>query len=306
MRVVVAGSSGLIGTALVADLRRRDTTSSGWFGVPRPRRTSAAGTRRPARIDAGTFEGVDAVVGLGGVPIARPAVERGPQAADPRQPQRADRGARRRGRRARRPDLRVRVGGWATTATPATASTDETARRAPGSSPRCAATGRPPPSGPSTRARGWCACAPGRCSPRRGGLLGVLRPLFSWRSAGGSATGRSTCRGSRSTTRSAASGTRWNTTASPARSTCAPEPRDQRASSPALAEALHRPAPWFAPAIALRSAVGDGAERDPVQPADGAHGAGRPGVRLPLSGRSRTRLVAALRAVLVDSPTRTA
>src|SRR5690349_17562609 len=41
----------------------------------------------------------------------RPAVERGPQAADPRQPQRAHRGARGRGRRAPRPDLPVGVGG---------------------------------------------------------------------------------------------------------------------------------------------------------------------------------------------------
>ena len=55
-------------------------------GAPRPRRPgrARAGTRRPGRIDDGALDGVDAVVSLGGVGIARPAVERCPQAGDPR------------------------------------------------------------------------------------------------------------------------------------------------------------------------------------------------------------------------------
>ncbi len=70
MRVVVAGSSGLIGTALVAHLR------AGGHEVLRLVRRQPAGPDErgwdpPAgRIDAGTFEGVDAVVNLGGVGIA--------------------------------------------------------------------------------------------------------------------------------------------------------------------------------------------------------------------------------------------
>ena len=69
MRVVISGSSGLIGTALVADLR-----AAGHDVLRLVRRTPAAPDERgwdpaAARIDAGTFEGVDAVVGLGGVPI---------------------------------------------------------------------------------------------------------------------------------------------------------------------------------------------------------------------------------------------
>ena len=70
MRVVVAGSSGLIGTALVAHLR------AGGHEVLRLVRRDPAGPDErgwdpPAgRIDAGTFDGVDAVVNLGGVGIA--------------------------------------------------------------------------------------------------------------------------------------------------------------------------------------------------------------------------------------------
>ena len=70
MRVVISGSSGLIGTALVAHLR-----AAGHDVLRLVRRTPAAPDERgwdPAagRIDAGTFDGVDAVIGLGGVGIA--------------------------------------------------------------------------------------------------------------------------------------------------------------------------------------------------------------------------------------------
>ena len=70
MRVVVSGSSGLIGTALVAHLRE------GGHDVLRlVRREPSAPDERgwdpPAgRIDHGTFDGVDAVVNLGGAGIA--------------------------------------------------------------------------------------------------------------------------------------------------------------------------------------------------------------------------------------------
>ena len=69
MRVVVAGSSGLIGTALVADLRH-----AGHEVLRLVRRAPAAPDERgwdpPAgRIDEGTFDGVDAVVNLNGVGI---------------------------------------------------------------------------------------------------------------------------------------------------------------------------------------------------------------------------------------------
>jgi len=70
MRVVVAGSSGLIGTALVAHLR-----ATGHEVRRLVRREPAAPDERgwdpPAgRIDPGTFDGVDAVVNLGGAGVA--------------------------------------------------------------------------------------------------------------------------------------------------------------------------------------------------------------------------------------------
>ncbi len=70
MRVVVAGSSGLIGTALVADLR-----AAGHEVLRLVRRAPAAPDERgwdpPAgRVDPGTFDGADAVVNLNGVGVA--------------------------------------------------------------------------------------------------------------------------------------------------------------------------------------------------------------------------------------------
>jgi uncharacterized protein (TIGR01777 family) len=69
VRVVISGSSGLIGTALVSDLR-----AAGHDVLRLVRRSPAAPDERgwdPAagRIDPGTFDGADAVVGLGGVGI---------------------------------------------------------------------------------------------------------------------------------------------------------------------------------------------------------------------------------------------
>jgi hypothetical protein len=70
VRVVVAGSSGLIGTTLVAHLRE-----SGHEVLRLVRRAPAAPDERgwdpPAgRVDPGTFDGVEAVVNLNGVGIA--------------------------------------------------------------------------------------------------------------------------------------------------------------------------------------------------------------------------------------------
>ncbi|MBW0091235.1 TIGR01777 family protein [Pseudonocardia sp. KRD-184] len=70
MRVVIAGSSGLIGTALVSHLRE-----TGHDVLRLVRRTPAAPDERgwdpPAgHVDDGTFDGVDAVINLGGVGIA--------------------------------------------------------------------------------------------------------------------------------------------------------------------------------------------------------------------------------------------
>ncbi|MEJ3658672.1 TIGR01777 family oxidoreductase [Actinomycetes bacterium KLBMP 9759] len=69
MRVVVAGSSGLLGTALVAHLREAEHDVLRLVRRP-PSAPDERGWDPPAgRVDEGTFDGVDAVVGLGGVGI---------------------------------------------------------------------------------------------------------------------------------------------------------------------------------------------------------------------------------------------
>jgi uncharacterized protein (TIGR01777 family) len=70
MRVVIAGSSGLIGTSLVASMR-----AAGHEVLRLVRRKAAAPDERAwdpyaGRIDDGTFEGVDAVINLCGAGIA--------------------------------------------------------------------------------------------------------------------------------------------------------------------------------------------------------------------------------------------
>ncbi|MCR3751548.1 TIGR01777 family oxidoreductase [Lentzea californiensis] len=70
MRVVIAGSSGLIGTSLVASMR-----AAGHEVLRLVRRKSAAPDERgwdpyAGRIDDGTFEGADAVINLCGAGIA--------------------------------------------------------------------------------------------------------------------------------------------------------------------------------------------------------------------------------------------
>lgn len=69
MRVLVAGSSGLIGTALVAHLRECGHDVSRLVRRP-PAAPDEHGWDPPAgRIDDGTFDGIDAVVNLNGVGI---------------------------------------------------------------------------------------------------------------------------------------------------------------------------------------------------------------------------------------------
>ena len=70
MEIAVTGSSGLIGTALLAELRRAGHRA---IAVVRPDSADASGCIRwdPSRgeIDAASFEGLDAVVHLAGTGI---------------------------------------------------------------------------------------------------------------------------------------------------------------------------------------------------------------------------------------------
>ena len=180
MRVVISGSSGLIGRSLAAALGARgdDVTVA---GPPAPgRRRGAVGPRGAGSIDAGALEGADAVVHLAGAGIGDKRWSAGPPteilssrvksttllAADPGRARTAPGRARERiGRRLlRRPGRR---------------GADRGQRgRGRGSWPRCAGPGRTPPAPPTQ------AGDPGRPPALGGGALAARRsartqlPLF--------------------------------------------------------------------------------------------------------------------------------
>ena len=179
MRVVVAGSSGLIGTALVAHLRAAGTTCCAWSAGSPPRPTSGAGTRPRAGSTPGTFDGVDAVVNLNGVGIA----DR-PWSGARRQPIRDSRNvptevlaARR--RRARRAGAAQRVGHRLLRRHRRRRAVDESAPSGAGFlAERRAATGRRPPQPARDAGARVVLLRTGLVLSPSGGLLGPLRLVF--------------------------------------------------------------------------------------------------------------------------------
>ena len=149
----------------------------------------------------------------------RPAVERGAQAADPRQPQRAHRGAGPGRRRARRPGAAQRVGHRLLRRhrVPSGRRDRPERRRVPGRGlPRLGGGDRA--GGRRRGARGAAALGRGARPGRRAARAGCGR-CSGWPWAAGSAPVSSTCRGSRWTTRSARSASWPSTPRSAGRST---------------------------------------------------------------------------------------
>ena len=82
VKIAVTGASGLIGSALVAaPCAPTGTRCSGWYGAPRARPTSTAGTPSTAGSTRPLLADVDAVVNLAGAPIRAAAVDARLQAA---------------------------------------------------------------------------------------------------------------------------------------------------------------------------------------------------------------------------------
>ncbi|HWM03003.1 MAG TPA: TIGR01777 family oxidoreductase [Actinophytocola sp.] len=260
MRVLVAGSSGMIGTALVDGLRE-----AGHEVTRLVRRRPAAADERgwdpPAgRIDDGALAGMDAAVNLCGAGIAsrrwsharkqmllNSRVEPTEVLADAV----AEHGV---------PVLvnASAVGYYGDTGD---RETDESAPSGQGFlAGLCrdweAATARAEAAGARV-----VRLRTGHVLSRRGGLLGTLRPLFSLLLGGKLGDGRqympflhvadhvSAIRFSLETDGIAG-----------AVNSCAPHPVTNAEFTRALGRALGRPAPWFVPRLALRVAVGDGAE----------------------------------------------
>jgi len=260
MRIVVAGSSGLVGTALVRELR-----DAGHDVVRLVRRRPRAVDERewdpPAgRIDEGALDGADAVVNLCGAGIAsrRWSHARKQMLLNSRvEPTEvlaaavAERGI---------PVLvnASAVGYYGDTGDRVS---DESAPNGQGFlAGLCrdweAATARATDAGARV-----VRLRTGHVLSRRGGLLGTLRPLFTLMLGGRLGDGLQYMPWLHVADHVAAIRFVLETDGiSGAVNSCSPNPVTNREFTRALGRALHRPAPWFVPKIALRVAVGDGAE----------------------------------------------
>ncbi|MPZ86351.1 MAG: TIGR01777 family protein [Actinophytocola sp.] len=260
MKVVVAGSSGLVGTALVGDLR-----SAGHEVVRLVRRRPGAVDERnwdpPAgRIDDAALEGADAVVNLCGAGIA----------------------SRRWSHARKQMLLNSRV-------EPTEVLAAAVAERGIPVLVNASAVGyygdtgdrETDESGPSGRGflaalcRDWEAATrrateagarvvrmrAGHVLSRRGGLLGTLRPLFSIMLGARLGDGRQYMPWLHLADHVAAIRFALETDGlSGAVNSCTPDPVPNSEFTRELGRALGRPAPWFVPRLALRVAVGEGAE----------------------------------------------
>jgi uncharacterized protein (TIGR01777 family) len=260
VRIAVAGSSGLVGTALVHDLRE-----AGYDVVRLVRRRPRAVDERswdpPAgRIDDGALDGVDAVVNLCGAGIAS-----------------------RRWSHARKQILlnsrveptEVLAAAVAERGIPVLVNAsaagyygDTGDRESDEATPSgrgflaglCrdweAATRRADESGARV-----VRLRTGHVLSRRGGLLGTLRPLFTLMLGGRLGNGLQYMPWVHLGDHIAAIRFAVETDGlAGAVNSCSPNPVTNREFTRELARALHRPAPWVVPEIALRLAVGDGAE----------------------------------------------
>ena len=260
MRVVVAGSSGLIGTALVADLRH-----AGHEVLRLVRRASAAPDERgwdpPAgHIDDGTFDGVDAVINLNGAGIG----------------DRLWSGSRKQLLRdSRNVPTEVLATAVARHRVPTLLSASAVGYYGDTGSRLVDETARSGAGFLAEVCRNWeAAAAPAAEAGARvvlmrsaavlaphGGLLGRLRPLFALMLGGRIGTGRQAFP--------------WislddevgairfllerDDVAGPV-NLAGPEPATNADFTSALAEVLHRPAPFVVPAVALRAVLGQLAE----------------------------------------------
>jgi len=260
MRIVVAGSSGLVGTALVRELRdaEHDVVR---LVRRRPRAVDEREWDPPAgRIDDGALDGADAVVNLCGAGIAsrRWSHARKQMLLNSRvEPTEvlaaavAERGI---------PVLvnASAVGYYGDTGDRVS---DESAPNGQGFlAGLCrdweAATARATDAGARV-----VRLRTGHVLSRRGGLLGTLRPLFTLMFGGRLGDGLQYMPWLHVADHVAAIRFVLETDGiSGAVNSCTPNPVTNREFTRALGRALHRPAPWFVPRIALRVAVGDGAE----------------------------------------------
>ncbi|HEX6356549.1 TIGR01777 family oxidoreductase [Actinophytocola sp.] len=258
MRIMVAGASGMIGSALVKELR-----TAGHEVLRLVRRVPTAADERrwdpPAgRIDDGALAGADAVVNLCGAPVAN-----------------------RRWSHARRQVLvnsrveptEVLAAAVAEQDIPLLVNAsaagyygdkgdqvvEESAPRGTGFLADLvhgweAATQRASEAGARV-----VLLRTGHVLARRGGLMGMLKPLFKVALGGRLGNGRQYMPWIHVDDQVAAMRHLIEQdTVSGAVNVCSPNPVTNAEFTAALGRAVHRPAPWFAPAPAIKLAIGDG------------------------------------------------
>jgi len=257
VRIVVAGASGLIGTALVDGLRAAD------HEVVRlvrrtPDKPDERGWDPPAgRIDDGALDGADAVVNLCGAPIAtrrwshsrrQVLVNSRVEPTEVLAAQVAERGI----------PLLVNASAAGYYGDKGDEVVEETAPRGAGFlADLCrdweAATQRAVDAGARV-----VRLRTGHVLAERGGLVGMMKPLFKLALGGRLGNGRQYMPWIHVEDQTAA--IRYlieHQDVSGAVNVCAPNPVTNAEFTAAFGRAVGRPAPWFAPAPALKLAVGD-------------------------------------------------
>jgi uncharacterized protein (TIGR01777 family) len=256
MRVVVAGSSGLLGTELVAALRR-----DGHEVVRLVRRPATAADERTwdppaARIEDGALDGVDAVVNLCGAPITlnRLSAARKQLIAD-----------------SRIEPTEVLATAVAEHRVPVLVNANAVGYYGDKGAQEVDETAGPGTGFLATMCTEWeAATAPaaaagarvatlrtGLVLSRHGGLLGPLRTLFTVFLGGRLGDGRQYMPWIHHEDEIAAiTYVLTNPIAGPVNLT-APTPVTNTEFTRTLGRVMHRPAPWVAPAFALRAALGE-------------------------------------------------
>ena len=257
MRIVVAGASGLIGSALVAELR-----AGGHEVLRLVRRAAVAADERgwdpPAgRIDDGALDGADAVVNLCGAPIAtrrwsharrQVLVNSRVEPTEVLAAAVAEQGI----------PLLVNASAAGYYGDKGDALVDEAAPRGTGFlADLCqsweSATQRAADAGARVvRLRS------GHVLARRGGLVGMLKPLFKLGLGGRLGNGRQYMPWIHVADQATAMRhvIEHDTVSGPV-NVCSPNPVTNAEFTAAFGRAVRRPAPWFAPAPLLKLAVGD-------------------------------------------------
>ncbi|MET7998978.1 TIGR01777 family oxidoreductase [Amycolatopsis sp. NPDC005232] len=260
MRVLIAGSGGLIGTALAARLR-----SAGHDVRRLVRRTARAADEHgwdppSARIDEGAFDGVGAVVNLCGAPLlpGRWSAMRKQVLLDSRvEPTEvlaeavAEHG------------VKVLVNASAVGFYGNTGShvVDETAGAGTGFLAELCTAWESATAPAATAGARVVLVRTGLVLARKGGLLDVLRPLFGFALGGRLGDGRQFMPWISLDDEVGAlvHALEHETLAGPV-NLAGPAPATNAEFTKALSQALHRPAPWWVPGVALKLALGQAGE----------------------------------------------